>query len=235
MGTTQAKQGVISTGSAEIDKKMGGGIPIGSLTLIEGESDAGKSVLAQQMVWGSLNDGYRATVFTTENTLRSLVNQMASLGLDILDYLLLGRLRIHHIEPKDGQDTERALNALLKAIDNERGQNLVVIDALTSFIAHAAVSEFLPFFEMCKRYCDEGMTIVNVVHSYAFEETTLIRIGSMCDAHVRLRTEQVGLQLLKTIEVRKVKGAERKTDNIICFEVEPKVGMRIIPMSRAKA
>ena len=34
----------ISTWNAEIDKKMGGGIPMGSLTLVEGQSDAGKSV-----------------------------------------------------------------------------------------------------------------------------------------------------------------------------------------------
>ncbi len=37
---------VISTGSKELDKKMGSGIPLNSLTLIEGESGAGKSTLA---------------------------------------------------------------------------------------------------------------------------------------------------------------------------------------------
>ncbi|MCH8206378.1 MAG: hypothetical protein IH956_05180, partial [Chloroflexi bacterium] len=41
---------VVSTGNVEIDKKMGGGIPVGSMTLIEGESDSGKSVLSQQMI-----------------------------------------------------------------------------------------------------------------------------------------------------------------------------------------
>ena len=40
---------VVSTGSAEIDKKMGGGIPEGSLILIEGSSNAGKSVVTQQL------------------------------------------------------------------------------------------------------------------------------------------------------------------------------------------
>ena len=49
-----ARARVISTGNSEIDKKMGGGVPVGSLTLLEGQSDAGKSVLAQQMIWGVL-------------------------------------------------------------------------------------------------------------------------------------------------------------------------------------
>ena len=48
-------QRFISTGSTEIDKKMGGGIPEGSLILIEGESNAGKSVVSQQLTFGALN------------------------------------------------------------------------------------------------------------------------------------------------------------------------------------
>ncbi len=43
-GTAQ----VISTGSAEIDKKLGGGIPVGSLVLLEGQSESGKSVVSNK-------------------------------------------------------------------------------------------------------------------------------------------------------------------------------------------
>ena len=60
---------IISTGQAEINKKLGGGIPVGSLVFIEGQSDAGKSVLCQQMAWGSLNSGFKVVMFTTENTI----------------------------------------------------------------------------------------------------------------------------------------------------------------------
>ena len=89
---------VISTGHPEIDRKLGGGIPQGSLTLIEGQSDAGKSVLSQQMIWGSMQAGHRVALVSTENTVRSFNNQMRSLGLDIIDYLLLGRLKVYHVE-----------------------------------------------------------------------------------------------------------------------------------------
>ncbi len=44
---------LITTGNIEIDGKIGGGLPPSSLTLIEGQSDAGKSVLVQQFMWGS--------------------------------------------------------------------------------------------------------------------------------------------------------------------------------------
>ena len=67
---------------------------MGSLTLIEGDSGAGKSVLSQQMIRGCLDNGYKLTLFSSENTVKSLAKQMQSLNLGILDYLLLGRLRM---------------------------------------------------------------------------------------------------------------------------------------------
>ena len=66
-GDEEAQRGselkVVSTGNVEIDKKLGGGLPLGSLTLVEGESDSGKSVLSQQMVWGSLFDGFQVVLY----------------------------------------------------------------------------------------------------------------------------------------------------------------------------
>ena len=91
------KRRVISTGSAEIDKKMGGGIPEGSLILIEGSSNAGKSVVTQQLIYGALNSGFRCVLYTTENTPRSLFRQMSSLSLDILDFYLLGAFNVYPV------------------------------------------------------------------------------------------------------------------------------------------
>ena len=45
---------ILSTGNGELDKKIADGIPLGSLTLIEGENDTGKSVLTQADHLGSL-------------------------------------------------------------------------------------------------------------------------------------------------------------------------------------
>ena len=87
----------ITSGNLELDKKMGGGIPEGSLTLIEGQSDSGKSVLVQQLTWGALQDGFRVLIYTTENTTRSLLSQMKDLGLDIDDYFLLDRVKIYPV------------------------------------------------------------------------------------------------------------------------------------------
>ena len=79
------------------------------------------------------------------------------------------------------------------------------------------------------------MTIFFTLHSHAFEEAMFMRMRSLCDAHLKLRVEEMRDQLMKVLEVAKVRGAEKSTGNIISFDVEPGLGMRIIPVSTAKA
>lgn len=228
---------VISTGSSEIDKKLGGGIPAGSLTLIEGQSDSGKSVVAQQMIWGSLHDGASVVLYTTENTVKSFIRQMASLALDVLDFVLLGRLRIVEVSSgRSGLSAAEVLTRLINSMRKDTGADMMVVDSLTTFVSHGVSDEAVAYFEECREICsDYGKTIMNISNSYAFDNSTLARLRSMCDAHLSLRVEEVGDKLVKIMEVSKIRGASKTTGNIITFDVEPNLGMRIIPISKASA
>jgi flagellar protein FlaH len=225
---------VISTGHPEIDRKLGGGIPQGSLTLIEGQSDAGKSVLSQQMIWGSMQAGHRVALVSTENTVRSFNNQMRSLGLDIIDYLLLGRLKVYHVESARAE-SRRTFDTVLQVMDALPEFDVVVVDSLTPVIVHNDLESVLRYFDQCKKRCDKGKTVLNIAHSYAFAEDLLIRLRSVCDAHFRLHIEEIGDKLIKVLDVAKVRGADQQTGNSLSFDVVPGIGMRIMPLSKAKA
>lgn len=233
-GGEAKKELTVCTGQSEIDKRLGGGIPLGSLVLLEGQSDAGKSVLVQQMTWASLQENLRILFYTTENTVRSLDRQMDSLGLSITDYILLGWIKVFHIKSTlDAQNN--AFSTIVRGIEAYPEYKVVVVDAITPFVAHSSTEEVIRYFEACKNLCDTGKTIVNVAHTYAFDEQLLIRIGSVCDAHLRLRIEEVGEKLVKVLEVAKIRGADKNTGNIISFDVEPGMGLKVLPMGRAKA
>lgn len=225
----------ISTGNAELDKRIGGGLPRGSLTLVEGQSGAGKSVLMQHLCWGSLQVGETVSFYSTEGTVRSLLRQLESLGMDLTDYFLLGRLRLVPLHLS--ADTFLPVDALWAIHDHikEFGGSVVLVDSLTSMLMKARDEEVLDFFALCKRMVDSGRTLVLSVHSYAVDERALVRLRSLCDAQLSLRTEQVGERLIKVLEVAKIRGANRTTGNIVSFDVEPGIGMRPIPVSRAKA
>jgi flagellar protein FlaH len=226
---------LVTTGNSEIDKKIGGGLPLRSLTLIEGQSDAGKSVLVQQFTWGTLHSGLRIDMYTTENTTPSLLRQMRSLALEIDDFFLVGRINVYPVP--NSFTEEQSHQIFVKLLDHiaQSRADVVIVDSLTAFVTHASEPETLDFFSRAKELCDGERSLILTMHSYASTEQLLTRLRSMCDVHLRLRVEEIGTQLVKVLEVSKVRGAAKSTGNIVSFDVEPNLGMRIIPVTKAKA
>ena len=228
----------ISTGNFEVDKKLAGGIPIGSLSLIEGPSDSGKSVLSQHLTYGALLSEVGVAYYTTENTVKSLLSQMESLSLDSTDYFLVDHLRIYPLQVSAKREYSespfvRLSHHFATLPDSFK---VIVVDSVTNVVTQSKDADtVMDFFSDCKVLCDEGKTVFMVIHSHAFAEDTLIRVRSMSDAHVKLRLEEVGERMVNVMEVSKVRNAERNTGNIVSFEVEPGIGMRIIPLNKAKA
>ena len=237
MTTQGAKKEVISTGVAEVDEKLGGGIPLGSLTLIEGHSDAGKSVLCQHLAYGTLSSGQASVAYyTTENSVRSLISQMDSLSLSTLDYFLADHLRIYPLTFRTYlQDGQRPFYVMTRHFSRlPKRFKLLITDSITLLVSHSNTVSIIDFFSQCKNLCDDGRSIILVAHSYAFEEDMLSRTRSLCDARFRLRLEQVGDRMVKLMEVLKVRGADRPTGDVVSFDIEPRVGMRIIPFAKAR-
>ena len=228
---------ILSTGNSELDKKIADGLPLESLTLIEGENDTGKSVLTQQITWGALKQGHSVDLFTTENTSKSFLKQMESMSLDISEYFAWGYLKIFplHVVGFEWKKEEMTgiLAHLIKHIQQSKA-DVVIIDSLTLFTEYAETDAILTFFTNCKSLIDSGKTILVTLHTYAFEEDTLVRIRSICDAHLNMKKALVGTKYVMVMEVIKVRGARKTTGNLVSFEVHPGYGMKIIPMSFAK-
>lgn len=226
---------IISTTNGEFDKKLGGGIPTGSLIIAEGQSDSGKSVFIQQLLWGGLKGGLKSCLITTEDTVRSMIRQMQSLNMDIQDYFLLNHMNIVPVKAVRSKNEDNGYKGIQEILKKQKAFDFIAIDSLTSFITTSSDSATISFFEDCKYLCNEGTTLAVVAHSYAFNQSLLVRISSMCDAHLKLTLENMGDRLIKTMEVSKVRGAEKSTGNIISFDVEPGWGMKLIPFTKAKA
>ena len=159
---------ILSTGNNEIDKKIADGLPLGSLTLIEGENDTGKSVLTQQIMWGAMKQGLNLDLFTTELTAKSFLTQMESMSLDVSDYFAWGYLRLFHLHmvgfkwSKDEMD-----GILMRIIDHIRYSKaqVIVIDSLTMFTEYTSQDTILTFLTNCKNLVDHGKTILITLES----------------------------------------------------------------------
>jgi flagellar protein FlaH len=227
----------VRIGDKPLDQKLGGGIPLASLTLIEGTSSAGKSVLCQHLMSGALRDGHRVACFTSENSVRSLVTQMASIGLEVSRYVQTDKLHVYPIEEAPPDADRGALLAELseKIGSVPRQYKVIFVDAITNLASVSEDHAIVSFFSSCKRLANGGRIIILVAHSFAFEEKMLIRLRSLCDAHLSLRVETTGAKQSRVMEVSKIHNSEGMTGNVVYFKVEPGFGMRMLPFSRAQA
>lgn len=229
---------LISSGNTEIDRRLDGGIPVGSLCLLEGANDSGKSIFIQQIMWGALNQDKRALALTTERTSRDLLNDMENLKQGISDYFIIGRARIFEIKASKIEENpelgESLLQMLLECI-KECEEEIILIDSLTIFAVSTSENSLLNFFTECVKLCDNGKTIIISVHGYAFPQEVLHRLRSVCNSCLELRIEQVGDKWIKTMEVQKLRGAKKTTGNMLSFDVNSECGLKIIPVSKVKA
>ena len=228
---------ILSTGNNEIDKKIADGLPLGSLTLIEGENDTGKSVLTQQIIWGAMKQGMNADLFSTEMTAKSFLSQMESMSLDVSDYFAWGYVRLFPLHMVGFKWSKEEMDGILEhIIDHIRKSKaqVAIIDSLTMFTEYTTQETILTFLTNCKTLVDHGKTILITLHTYAFQEDTLIRIRSICDAHLFMKKSLIGDKYVMVMEVVKVRGARKTTGNLVSFEVHPGYGMKIIPISMAK-
>jgi archaeal flagellar protein FlaH len=228
---------ILSTGNSEIDKKIADGLPLRSLTLIEGENDTGKSVLTEQIIWGAMKQGLNVNLYSTEMTAKSFISQMESMSLDVSEYFAWGYIKLFPLHMVGFKWSKTEMDGILeRIIDHIRGSKaqVAIIDSLTMFTEYTTQETVLTFLTNCKTLVDHGKTILITLHTYAFQEDTLIRIRSICDAHLMMKKTLLGDKYVMVMEVIKVRGARKTTGNLVSFEVHPGYGMKIIPVSMAK-
>lgn len=219
----------------DFERKLGGGLPVGSLTLAEGTSSTGKSVICQNICHAALMDGHRVAYFSSQHTARSLESQMKSIAIDPSEYLRSEKLFVYPVaEPITGQDSSPLMAAL--ALDIERISNsfkLIVVDAISNLAGSSQEQSVMGFFSSCKRLCGKGKTIIVVTHSSGLNADLLNRVAGLCESHLNFRSSQIRNKVIREIQVLKV--GDIKQDQVyINFEVEPDIGIKIIPVFKAR-
>jgi flagellar protein FlaH len=86
----------------ELADRLGGKLPQGSLGLIEGVSGAGKSVTAQRLAYGLLQNGTRVVYVSTEFTTSAFLEQMEGLGYPVQEHFAERQLKFCSTTPMLG-------------------------------------------------------------------------------------------------------------------------------------
>lgn len=221
----------ISTGQPEIDRQIGNGIPRGSLTLIEGNHGAGKSVLCEHLTYNALQAQSSVAFYTSESDSPSLISRMNSLRLDVLDHFLTAKLRVFPLELTEfyprADELLETVREHIRALPTQF--DFVLVDTLTSFLPRCTRSNLLDFFIECRQMCAEGKTILLTLDTRASLARITADLSKWCDIHLRLQMEAVMVErVVKALQVVKTGHAAGKSNSKVHFEVHDGLGIHVV-------
>jgi len=220
----------LSSGIAELDAMLGGGIPEGDSLLVAGPSGSGKSVIASQFIAEGLRRGEPGIVAIFEERPEEYTGRAANLGMDFDTPQKDGRLTVVYLRPLD-LSVDETMREILDAVERTGAKRLVV-DSLAGFEMALAPSFRTDFRESLYRMIGAvtrtGVTIVTTVEvTETFTELTLspYSISFLSDDIIRLRYVEIDSQFRKVLMVVKMRAGDHSKD-IREYEITPE-GVRV--------
>lgn len=127
----EIRGGPLSSAVPELDKLMGGGLHLGTSTLLIGPAGAGKSTLSTLYAASAADRGQSVAMYLFAERIDTLVERSAALGMDIREHLDTGRISVEQIDPAEVSAGE--LSHRVRRAAEELQVSLVVIDSLNGF------------------------------------------------------------------------------------------------------
>jgi circadian clock protein KaiC len=132
---------VFSSGIAELDTLLGGGLSTGTSTLITGPAGAGKSCLAAAYLRVAAQQGHYATAYIFEETRQTFLDRTAGINMDFAEHIASGRVAVHQIDPAELSPGEMA--SRLRSEVEGKDAKVVIIDSLSGYINALPNERFL--------------------------------------------------------------------------------------------
>jgi circadian clock protein KaiC len=196
---------VVSSGNAELDRLLGGGLTPGSNLLFVGPAGVGKTTTAVCCARAEMERGGKAAFFLFDEGIKTLLKRSRALGLDVEHYAANGQLVLHAIDPAEisaGQFSHYVRDAV-----ERQCVTTVVIDTLNAYLVAMPGSNFLmlQMHELLTYLNLQGVTTILVLsqHGLSGELPNDIDLSYVSDSMVQFRYFEARGQLLKAMSVIK--------------------------------
>lgn len=197
------------TGVEGLDDLLGGGLPRGSTTILEGGTGSGKTLLSFSFLLEGARRGERGVYFTLEETPEQLRATMQSVGWDLAALEKQGLLIIRYTSPVE-LSTDRYLYEARKLVETF-GARRAVFDSLTTMAL--GVPSQRRFKEMvyaiAKHLRGEGVSLLMTVEAEQLLGTARLSgqgVSFIADNLIQLRYVELGARLERAISVLKARG-----------------------------
>jgi flagellar protein FlaH len=229
-----------------LNKELGGGIPRGSIVLVEGDYGAGKSALSQRFTYGLCETGSTVTYLSTELTVGGFLGQMQSLSYDVVEHLLDERLLFLHADLDTGgvlstgaeEDGRMDLLSRLMEAETMWSTDVVVIDTFDAILRNdptfealirqneerQAALEVISFF---RDLISEGTVVILTVDPSTVDGDAIGPFRSIADVFLELEMIEVGNDVRRQVSVKRFAGMGEQVGDTIGYSVRSGTGIVI--------
>jgi len=227
-----------------LNEELGGGIPSGSIALVEGDYGAGKSAMSQRFSFGFCENDTKVTYLSTELTVGGFLDQMNSLSYDVVDHLLDEQLLFLHANLDSGgsltggeDERKELLNRLMEA-EAMWDADVIIIDTFDAILRNdpqfealvrdneerQAALEIISFF---RNVISQGKVIMLTVDPSTLDEEAIGPFRAIADVFLHLQMIEVGNDVRRQISVKRFAGMGEQVGDIIGYSVRSGTGLVI--------
>lgn len=232
-------------GRDQLNAELGGGIPTGSIVLLEGEFGAGKSAIAQRFTYGFCENDTTVTYLSTELSLRGFIEQMDSLEYNVEDHILDSNLLFLSAELDSGSrlqsnvvgDRKDLLNRLMNATTMWNA-DIIVIDTFDAILRNDSQFEALirqnderqgalEIISFFRSVVSGNQTIILTVDPSTVDDETIGPFRAIADVFIELDMIQVGNNVRRQMSIKRYAGMGEQVGDLIGYSVRDGTGIVI--------
>ena len=181
---------MITSGVAQLDALLGGGLDRGTSTLILGPAGTGKSSIAAQFAATAAERGEHAASFLFDEGVNTYLSRATGLGRDMKRQVESGHMSIQQVDPAELSPGEFA-HFVRRAVERD-GARVVVIDSLNGYLQAMPDERFLTvqMHELLTYLNQQGVVTLLVVAQHGFMGANMgtpVDVSYLADTVLMLR------------------------------------------------
>lgn len=196
----------VTSGVAQLDALLGGGLDRGTSTLLMGPAGSGKSSIAARFVAAAAARGEYAASFLFDEGVGTYLARAAGLGIDLRAGVGAGSIRVQQVDPAElspGEFSHRVRSAV-----ERDGARVVVTDSLNGYLQAMPDERFLTaqMHELLMYLNQRGVVTILVLAQHGFLGTavgTPVDVSYLADTVVLLRYFEAAGAIRRAVSVIK--------------------------------
>lgn len=202
-----------TTGNAELDQMLGGGLAYGTSTLFLGPSGVGKTTTAMSCIVAALERGENVTYCLFDEGIGTLLARCDALGLPVREYIANGQLDIVQLDP--GAVSPGEFATLVRTAVEERNAKILGVDSLNAYMQAMSGSKALTLqmHELLVYLNQLGVATLLVLsqHGLFGEDRNEVDLSYLSDSILLFRFFEAKGNLLKALSIVKSRVAKHES------------------------